>query len=128
MSSSYSKFITFVSILSVYLVLVFAPLEPIASSTGSPGGYTSSTVDGNDCTSCHSGLVNSGNGNIQLSTNIPGTGYIPGQTYSITTNVYTPTTGTVAMMFGFETTSEDNSNNKIGTFVITDTNNTQLSN
>ena len=106
MSSSFSKFITFVSILSVYLVLVFV----LSNSTGSPGGYTSSTFDGNDCTSCHSGLVNSGNGSIQLSTNIPVTGYIPGQTYSITTNVYTPTTGTVALIFGFETTSEDNSN------------------
>ena len=122
------KFLSFLSIISVYLFLIFIPLEPIANVGGSAGGYSSSPGDGNDCTSCHSGLVNSGNGSIQLSTNIPVTGYIPGQTYSITTNVYTPTSGTVAMIFGFETTSEDNSNNKIGTFVITDTNNTQLSN
>lgn len=44
--------------------------------TGAPGFAS--------CTQCHSGVVNSGPGNVEITTNIPNNTYSPGQTYQVT--------------------------------------------
>jgi hypothetical protein len=84
--------------------------------TGSPG-------DGNaNCTQCHSGTPNSVND--WITSDVPSSGYVPGQTYTITT------TGTHSGVgkFGFELTSEDESGNKVGSIVVTNDTETQLTN
>ncbi|MBL4593229.1 MAG: T9SS type A sorting domain-containing protein [Flavobacteriales bacterium] len=96
-----------------------------AFSSGSPGARTSSPADGQTCTGCHGGTVNSGAGVATITAPSLATGYVPGQTYTIT--------GTIVQnainKFGFEITAEkDVGNTKIGTIVITDAVRTKLVN
>lgn len=85
-------------------------------STGSPGDYTGSPGDGYYyCTECH----NSNPGNFSLipmiSTNIPITGYVLGETYTI--NVSTTSSG--ASGWGFELTAEKAGGIEVGAFDLT---------
>jgi hypothetical protein len=52
---------------------------------GSPAGYTGSPLDGKDCTVCHGGSASPVIG--WITSDIPVEGYIPGETYTITTTV-----------------------------------------
>jgi hypothetical protein len=82
---------------------------------GSPGGRTGSPGDGGaTCTGCHSG--SSQDAANWITSDIPVSGYVPGQTYTITASA----THVGAGKFGFEVTAEDLANAKKGTFVITD--------
>jgi len=102
----------------LYTLLIFVSLVMVSwvlYPTGSPGGRTGSPGDGGaNCTGCHSGTAQQISG--WVTSNIPGTGYVPGQTYTITANA----THSGAQLYGFEVTSEDVSNAKTGTIVITD--------
>lgn len=91
---------------------------------GSPGAKSGSPGDGGaTCTSCHDDGSASAVDNW-ISTNIPTSGYIPGETYTVTaTGMHTGVN-----RFGFELTAEDNSNAKTGSFVITDEVATKLTN
>jgi len=92
-------------------------------SGGSPVGRTSSPGDGgNNCASCHSGTAVSSQDNW-ITSNIPDTGYTPGETYTITASG----SHVGAAKFGFEVTSEVASN-KVGTFAITNAGETKLTN
>jgi len=93
------------------------------NSGGSQGAYTGSPGDGgNTCTNCHTGAATPQDG--WITTNIPGDGYTPGETYTITA------TGTHSGVgkFGFEVTAEDNADAKTGTFVITNPDENKLAN
>ena len=57
-------------------------ISGLFANSGGPGqGYAHNAPNMNNCTQCHSGSVNSGNGSVTF-TNLPES-YIPGQTYSI---------------------------------------------
>ncbi len=84
----------------------------IWSNSGSPG-------DGEDCSACHGGGLNTDNS--WMTSDIPATGYIAGQTYTMT---LTTTGGGGSAKKGFSVTCEDGSANHMGTFVITDATNT----
>ena len=72
-------------------------------------------MDGQNCTGCHSGTINSGIGTATITTNIPASGYSIGSTYTITlTGIKTNCT-----KFGFELTAENAMLGKAGTFFIT---------
>ena len=88
---------------------------------GSPGAKTGSPGDGASCLECHAGTAN--NVSNWISSDIPGTGYVPGEKYNLTA------TGTHSGVgrFGFELTAENTSNAKAGTFSIND-NGTKLVN
>ena len=95
-----------------------------ANTSGSPGGKTDSPNDNSNtvfgpanCTSCHNGTFNTGNGISSITSNIPSVGYLPGNTYTITAAI-----AQVAInKFGFEVSAEkDADNSKIGTFALTD--------
>jgi hypothetical protein len=102
----------------LYTLLIFGSLAMVSwvlYPTGSPGGKTGSPGDGGDnCTGCHSGSAQQVSG--WITSTIPGAGYIPGQTYTITATA----THSGAQLYGFEVTAEDASNAKTGTIVITD--------
>jgi hypothetical protein len=90
---------------------------------GSPGGRTGSPGDnGNTCTGCHTGTANTAF--AWITTNVPTSGYVAGQTYTITA------TGTHqgVVRFGFELTVEDSQGNKVGTLQITDPTRSKLVN
>lgn len=90
------------------MIIIFLTTTFMMYPTGSPGGYTGSPTDGNNCTFCHGGTAT----NVQnwISSDIPAQGYTPGNTYQISV------TGTGSGNKGFELTAEDISNNKIGIF------------
>ncbi len=82
--------------------------------SGSPGNLTGSPGDSNQtCTNCHSAGA-SYNLAPTISTNIPGSGYELGQTYSITVS----TSSSGADAFGFELTAEKSDNSNVGVFDI----------
>ena len=83
------------------------------SSTGAPAGYTGSPGDGNNCKACHTSSVSVQNTGV-ITSNIPGTGYTPGNTYTITASV----TGN-STKFGFQASPQNASGNLIGTLIST---------
>ena len=105
--------------------ILFYPQASISLSTGSPGGKTGSPMDNSDCTSCHSVLASTVS-TTNITSNIPSTGYVPGNTYNITVVHNGAGFGDPT---GFEITCEENAlNTKTGTFFITNSNTTQLVN
>ena len=113
-------------IISSILIIILISIYPKISNTstsGSPGGMTGSPADGASCTTCHyAGVGNSG----FIESNIPLTGYIPNQTYTLTLTINQPGIN----KFGFEITSEEDNfgSAKTGTFLLTNSNETKFVN
>lgn len=85
-----------------------------------PAGRTGSPGDATDCSECHSGTpvyIDS-----LISSNIPSSGYIPGNTYNISTTLkYTGRS-----RFGFEVSPQNISGAVQGSLILSDPTNTQL--
>ncbi len=96
------------------LAILFYPTISNSNSTGSPGGKTGSPTDGTSCTGCHYAGLGTG---ATITTDIPSTGYVPGNIYTITTNV----NQSGITQFGFEVTAEKGNSGsaKTGTFLVT---------
>jgi len=90
---------------------------------GSPGGKTNSPMDGQNCTACHAGSINSGQGSVTITSDIPASGYIPANTYTITVESSHPS----YTKYGFELTAES-FGNKTGGFTIVNSSQTKLTN
>jgi len=106
----------------ICFAILFYPDTTTGKLNGSPGGKTGSPTDNSDCTSCHN--AGAGNG-ATITTNIPASGYVPGNVYTINTDI----TQSGINTFGFEITAEENnSNNKTGTFFVTNSTETKLAN
>ena len=102
-------------------ILLIALISATLNSGGSPGGKTGSPLDGNNCSQCHACTpINMEN---LITTDIPETGYIPGTTYTLSFGAANP----AAQKMGFEFTAENNEN-KAGTFIITNSTVTKLTN
>ncbi|MEC8853126.1 MAG: choice-of-anchor V domain-containing protein, partial [Bacteroidota bacterium] len=110
---------------AIAICLLLAP-NVFSKLNGSPGAKTDSPMDGNNCTACHSGTVNSGNGLLSVATDIPVQGYTSGQTYSIAVQLIQNTIN----RFGFEITCEEGNfgSNKTGNFGISDPTTTKFTN
>ena len=108
----------------ISLSIFFYPTHSISNGIGSPGGKTNSPIDGQNCTQCHTGSLQTNNNIAWITSNIPSNGYTIGDTYTITINA----DGDAAMVnkYGFELTAE-NTSGKTGDFFITD-NTTKLVN
>ena len=79
----------------------------ILSNSGGPSGnYANNAPSYNNCTQCHNGAVNSGNGNVSIQ-GLPSAGYTPGELYSLTVNV----TGTNSRGYGFQMASQMGNDN-----------------
>jgi len=109
-------------ILGLFSIVITITMSAFWNASGSHGAKTGSPADVNKCTQCHSGTAQTVLS--WISTDIPTSGYIAGQNYNITVE------GTHAGVarFGFECTSEDVNNAKVGTFTITNTAETKLVN
>jgi hypothetical protein len=93
-----------------------------SSAQGALAGHTGSPDDGKTCATggCHSGTpVPTMN---LITSNIPVTGYVPGQTYTISATVNDP----AKVKFGFQISPQDASGNYLGTMVITEPSATKL--
>jgi hypothetical protein len=76
---------------------------------GAPAGYTGSPFDGKNCTTCHGG--NASNVTDWITSDVPASGYVPGNNYSITVTV------TGSGKKGFEVSPQDAAGNLIGTLI-----------
>jgi len=97
-----------------------------ANTGGSPfAGLSNSPGDANSCIQCHNTFtINSGPGASAITSTIPATGYVPGDTYTITGTV----SETGVNKFGFEMTAEkDADHSKVGSVIITNSTTTQAS-
>lgn len=89
-----------------------------AMSAGAPndGGIPAGTCAKS---SCHVGTPIAQDG--MITSNIPNTGYVPGQTYTITATI----TDANRVKFGFQVSPQSLSGTKLGTIVVTNTQQTQ---
>lgn len=90
--------------------------------TGAPAGVTGSPGDGSNCSSCHAGAASNDIGLI--TSNIPVSGYTPGNTYTITATVNSVSIN----KFGFQISPQNSSGNLKGTMIATNGTETQLIN
>lgn len=103
MKKNYSYYLTLIAIPFVALAL-------LSLSGGRDGQYSGSPGDGGvTCTACHSG--GSFGVDATITTNIPGTGFVYGDTYEVTV-----TATSSAPKHGFQLTTEDPSQTKRGTY------------
>lgn len=117
------KTILYIFSFIIGVAFFFYPQTTVSLSTGSPGGKTGSPSDNTDCTQCHT-VLSTTSALTSITSNIPSSGYVPGNTYTITANI-----NALSALNGFEITCEENNTNlKTGTFFITNPNETQLVN
>ena len=95
------RILTFIFLPIVFFSIILYPNQYILSNqTGSPGGKTGSPIDGATCTACHyAGLAS----DALITTNIPASGYVPNEIYTITANINQSGINN----YGFEITSEE---------------------
>ena len=84
---------------------------------GAPNGFCNAPANnGFTCKSCHSGPVPIFLPGM-ISSNIPASGYVPGNTYTVTASIVRPG----HIKFGFEVSPQDSSGVMLGTMAILDT-------
>lgn len=108
---------------AVLLTLIsFPKAEVVSNDSGAPGGNTGSPFDNKTCarSGCHSGTATALAGVI--SSNIPGTGYIPGQVYTLTCSLSQMGIST----WGFQVSPMNNAGTQLGTLIVTNPSQTQL--
>ncbi len=109
--------------LILFILIIPALLMLFSYHTGSPGGRTGSPGDnGKNCTQCHAGTPQNADG--WITSNIPPSGYIGGETYVITATGTHPG----VQRFGFEITAEDELGNKTGTLTLVNSSETKFTN
>ena len=109
------------TILVVLLCAAIVMSFDILSSNGKAG--KTGSLGETDCTTCHTGTVNSGTGSVVItSPDLIGWAYSPGQTYTINVTV----TQASVPLFGFGFEALDASGANAGTLVITNTTATQI--
>lgn len=107
--------------LTLFLLVLstFVWMGSIVSYTnGPPNGVSGGGPSANNCSGCHTGVVNSGTANVEITSDIPATGYQPANLYTITVSI----SDNGRNKFGFQVTNQivgDTSSG--GTFIITDT-------
>jgi hypothetical protein len=102
------------------LIAGFVLISSILYNSASPGAKTGSPIDKETCVQCHSSALTSVD---WISTNIPATGYVTGEKYTITLTA----SDAAAVKIGFEATAES-ATGKQASFVITDDTKTKLVN
>ena len=96
------------------LFLIVGSILLMANRGGSPGGRTGSSTDPGTCATnggCHGPKIPTAQ--EMISTSVPSSGYIPGETYTFT--VLAIKTG--VQVWGFEMMCEDSNGDGIGAFV-----------
>jgi len=95
--------------------------DATGNATGAPVSRTGSPADGANCTACHTGTAATTVAGLITST-IPATGYVPGQTYTVTASI----TQAGKTKFGFEISPQTTAGVKKGTLVVTSSTTTQV--
>lgn len=115
------KLILIPFIITFVLTIFVASTTKTMRKEGAEPGHTGSPGDGlKNCTACHGGTAQ--NVDNWISSNIPSTGYMPGEVYTITTT-NNEIEGT---RFGFQISPQNENGNLLGELIITDSVQTQL--
>jgi hypothetical protein len=116
------------TLLSVAAIFIFSQAifrEGYSNRAGAPAGRTGSPFD-NGGIACNASGCHTGNpvSNVSgwITSTIPGTGYVPSSTYTITATA----TSAGLVRFGFEISPQTSTGLQAGTNVITDATNTRL--
>jgi hypothetical protein len=97
-------------LLTLSTIIIFSSYT-VMYPTGAPAAKTGSPGDGANCTECHGGTASTTAG--QITSNIPASGYVPGQTYQITAT--NPLTGSGKL--GFEVSPQNVAGTQLGTLI-----------
>jgi hypothetical protein len=111
---------------AIFSIAVFSFLntENAHSNAGAaPAGHTGSPGDGRSCATsgCHTGLTVQNQENL-ITSNIPLTGYLPGETYTITATVV----ASGVTRFGFQVSPQFTNGQLAGTLIATNSTETAL--
>ncbi len=109
--------------LSVIAISLSSLTYTFSSPGGAPAGATGSPGDNNlTCarSGCHSGTANPQSGLI--STDVPSSGYVPGQTYQITVSI----TQAGISKWGFQASPQSSNGTLLGTLTLTETSRTRF--
>ena len=84
-------------------------------SNGAPAGHTGSPADGVSCATygCHAGGPNQTNESVDVTSDIPGSGYISGTTYELMVTM----TKSGGQKFGFQLSPQDNAGAEVGALI-----------
>jgi hypothetical protein len=115
MKRSYSLLVPVLLLFAAFAMAGFGGGD-LKNSTGAPPGYTNSPSDAKNCSHCMGGTATPVSG--WITSTVPASGYIPGQTYNIVVSA------TGAAKKGFEISPQDPAGNLIGT--LTPVGNTKL--
>lgn len=114
------------TVLSAISAFIFLFAGTAIYSSAPPSGRSGSPADGGTCTSCHNNGPTKTTQTVTITNNVPGTGYVPGSTYTITvTATGTNPNNTSANEYGFQACVESG-NVKRGTLIVTNGAQTQL--
>ena len=102
----------FKTYLNVALVNIFLISISLSNSGGPSGSVANNAPNYNNCTQCHSGSINPTGGSVSIN-GLPSSGYVPGESYSLTVNV----SGAHSRGYGFQMASQIGNDNA-GTFSL----------
>jgi hypothetical protein len=115
------RIITLAFLSAMVWVVLQSSINKTMRSEGAAPGHTGSPGDGfKNCTNCHGGTATTVAG--WITSDIPESGYVPGETYTITTTNAEPE----GDRFGFQVSPQNIAGDLLGTLVITDSVQTQL--
>ncbi len=115
-------FTSFTIVVVVVFTMLYSYNPAFTNPTGAPAGYCGSIANPNTCafSSCHGGTATVQTG--WITSTIPGTGYVPGTTYTITaTAAYVG-----RVKFGFQISPQNRAGTRLGTMILTSSTTTQL--
>ncbi len=107
------------------IILSSVSYDTVSYSTGPPAGRCGAPADGGaTCTACHSSfpIIDLGNNNGWITSNIPAGGYAPGATYTITATA----SQNGINKFGFQMSPQATNGTYLGTMVVTNSTETQI--
>jgi hypothetical protein len=114
------KLITITFLSGLCFILFQSSIYKVMRVQGAEPGHTGSPGDGKDCTVCHGGDATTVAG--WINSNIPASGYVPGERYTITTT----NNEVEGNRFGFQVSPQNVAGDLLGTLIVTDSVETQL--
>jgi hypothetical protein len=110
--------------LGIFSVMPLLKTDLAHSNTSAgPAGHTGSPGDGRSCATsgCHTGLTVQNQAGL-ISANIPSSGYVPGETYTITASVNAAS----VVKFGFQVSPQKENGQLVGSLIATNAAETQI--
>lgn len=96
-----------------FAIIIVNPQTGFTNQTGAPSGNSGSPTDGANCSNCHGSATTKAG---LITSDIPATGYVPGNQYNITAMI----TEAGVSKFGFQVSTLLNNGTKAGTMAKAD--------